>query len=338
VRNAVSNDVRSGRELEPMLRRELARHAGRNDAIEVSISDPRWRGRNGHVYRVDSPALPAAAALKLCWNWDTRRADEAGARREFEALQKVHGAMGNEGRFGVPVPYLLLQDEAGYLAQCIDGTTVDRYLLLPSETRAARVEVIRDAAAWLRRFHDAKSGSTGRVDTEDQLLDLEHVLTRSLGRRDAAVIDAMDVLRRTSDRIGMLAVPTSWAHGDFKPANVMMAGERRVGIDVAGDLVNVVAFDLAYFLNALALAPMPWSGRHLRADFECFEAAFLESYGIEPESEIDAVIAWLRMSLLLSGWAKRDGLAAGLWRRLRARDLRRICARLSQKVARAVAS
>ena len=164
------------------------------------------------------------------------------------------------------------------------------------------MELVADAGRWLRHFHDARMLNHGFLDTGLQLADYDQLLASS-GSIDPQSAAAVQLLRETAESIDAVPLARSWAHGDFKSANILTSDEGMFGIDVSGRHNGVVAFDLAMFLNDLAMFAYGWRARHLEANLPGLEAAFLTGYGIEPSGQAASAITWLRTILLVSTWS-----------------------------------
>ncbi len=303
----------------------MAGAAGDNahaEASPVVVNGPIWRGRNAVVYRVEAAILPGPAALKFCRHWATGEPDPTAARRQFDALTTVDAALGRAGPYRVPSPFLLFETEACYLAEWIDGPTVADSLVSAGTSEASRMKLVGDAGKWLRRFHDSNPLQPIRLDTARQMSDLDDKLASSALTRDPLSAEVLQLLRQTEECISQQQIPCSWAHGDFKCANLLLSANDLFGIDVSINHTDVVAFDLAQFLNDLAMMADTWRARWIGDHLTRLEDEFLLAYGA-PLDQVATVVAWVRAVLLLSTWSDLSTGIGGVIRQIPRRKAHR---------------
>lgn len=273
------------------------------------VSGPIYTGPFSEVFRFD---LSLPMALKVCHHPETGAPDPAFARRQFEELSRIHRALGDDPRYRVPRPILLIESSAVLGMEWVAGEKLSQRLRLrlPPHRIAAS---LRQAGGWLRRFHDRGPRSLGPLAAADRLAVLRQTFASRAPRLVAApwVGRGLAALERALPRVDGAAVERSWIHGDFQIDNVVLDGPAVIALDVAFSREDAAAVDAACLLNSLdrfLLLPKGW---HLLPLRRRLTAAFLSGYsgsrtrvgpgkgtglaiGLDP-----AALAWLRMHELL---------------------------------------
>ena len=272
-------------------------------AASYRVVGPTYSSGNSRIFYAEYPAFDVPLAVKFC-------RDKADARLQFEALQRIAAALAGDAGFTVPRPFGLIDGDCVVVSEWIDGRSVDRELDDWRVAPARAAETLGRCGGWLRRFHDAAAEAAAPLDTRAALERLADEFAAgapaAAGNPDIAV--AVAGLRRNAAAVAAMPLPVSWMHGDFKPANIMLAGPRTVGIDIRRQFRASVVRDQAYFLTHLDLACchprglrlLPWRGR--------LAAAFLDGYGWSRDGWPDAPLTWMRLHTMVRIWI---GLAAG---------------------------
>jgi hypothetical protein len=302
---------------------------------QLHVTGPVWRGRNAFVYKVESPWLPGTAALKACRNWTTGEPDASVARRQFSALVDVNRKLGSDGRYRVPAPYAMFEDYACYLAAWIDGISMSAALVSRRSEVSLRARIVTLAGEWLRHFHTSKDAGAGYLDVGAQLPAFAS-LPRSprVRQRRSSFNTAVTALRSAAPEIASIELSRSWAHGDYKPGNILLANNYVYAIDVAASEVNIVAFDIAQFLNDLSAIANDSRDAQLVRCLPVLESAFWNGYG-EADPGLRRVVTWLRIALLMeSHEGTRQGLYDLLRRLWRGTSRHRMIDRLTEQLTR----
>jgi Ser/Thr protein kinase RdoA (MazF antagonist) len=90
-------------------------------------------------------------------------------------------------------------------------------------------------------------------------------------------------------------------HGDAKPENFLIEGDRVVGIDIGWRFLQLPENDLAQFLTQYELSVCGFFGNMDKSRRQALEDAFLDGY----RSSIivdESILAWLRVYFLLHLW------------------------------------
>jgi hypothetical protein len=187
-----------------------------------------------------------------------------GAERQFDAMRRAHGGFATDGTLLVPRPLDYLPDGPAVVMERVPGTPLASLLrrALPwgRSRRSAEARCVQ-AGRWLARYHAATAAGGPRPLDADTKWDF---LLESLASLDRAGVEPallgrlLDALRPTAADAFARPRPVAGLHGDFTADNVLVDGERMIGIDVWGTFVNTVDHDLASFLNSLHLLRITW--------------------------------------------------------------------------------
>jgi tRNA A-37 threonylcarbamoyl transferase component Bud32 len=262
------------------VRRWLLNRLG--DAGQCIVKGPVYQRQNSHIFYAECDALPSAAAIKWCLQTYTPRPDSDSAVRQFEALRRVADAMQADPRYTVPRPYLLDRERALLAIEWIGGAPMTASMASWRCGADNAHDLMVQAGNWLRHFHQAHRLPDGPLDVEDKLRSASEYDDCALAR-DQVFAQGLADLRRSAAAAASVNLERSWIHGDFKTDNLIISGQRIVGIDVQIRHENTVVYDVAPFLNDLELSfchPMAWRPASVRArliaafvraaDRECF--------------------------------------------------------------------
>ncbi len=192
------------------------------------------------------------------------------ARHEFQTLKRLSdrldgaGHGGHQGsssggpvrRHGVPRPLHLDESGASVLMERCPGTALDhlvRTCRWGGDDVLARLDRdLRDAAAWLRSYHQ----ETRRRDRPDPYLDrlLETAaadISRSGRFRRSGARRLAERLERLRDAVGPAALRVVDRHGDFWPGNVHVSDDAVTVIDFEGARPGLDYEDVVGFLTEL---------------------------------------------------------------------------------------
>lgn len=292
-------------ELQAVVVRELGQADLRLPDL-TRVSGPVYAGPYSAIFRVD---LSCPMALKICQDPRTGAPDPAFARRQFEELSRIHQGMGDDPRYRVPRPILLIEEQAILLMEWVIGETLGRRLRARGRAPAAVALSVEQAGAWLRRFHDSGPRSQGGLPALGLLGEVRELLeVRAPGLlAEGFVQEALGTLAAAAPGLDGEAVERSWLHGDYQMENLVLAGESIVALDVAFSRQDAVVFDMAYFLNALDRFLLQPKGWHLVPFRSRLLAAFLRGYGksgAEPGPGVaPRVLHWMRIHDLLRFFA-----------------------------------
>jgi aminoglycoside phosphotransferase (APT) family kinase protein len=266
-----------------------------------------WQGivaqrDNSRVHR--ARAGNREVAIKECFAPKTRDADRALARREFAALRRVaeRAGAGNAAPLA-PLPLVLCDAHGAYAMTWVYGRPATQ-ALWSSRARDDAARIGRLAGGWLRQFHALHERPRRTPDFHDKLRTVREIATTR--GDDPLAARAARILVARADAAAAVEMPASWIHGDMKTDNLLVDGDAVAGLDLQIADDNVVAYDLAPFLNHLTL--LRWSPRGITRGAMLKEAAaaFLRAYSDESAGWV-LPVEWLRAYLLLQPIARSPG-------------------------------
>ena len=306
----------------------LALPAGANCVVR----GPLHERDNSRVFFAECAGLPSPAAIKWCALPRTLQPDGDSASRQFEALHRAADAMQSDPRYAVPRPYLLDSERALIAIEWIDGKTVTALISGWRSAAGATHRLMADAGNWLRHFHRAHPLDDGFLDVEEKLGYLSTYDTSELVR-DGVFAQGIAELKRTAAAAASISLRRSWVHGDFKTDNLIVSGQRIVGIDVQIRHENTVVYDLAPFINDLELAMYHPAGWRLAPSRARLITAFVDAYSEGAPGRVWLPLTWIRLYMMLSSWNSAHSRgSAGLRAAILGHCFRSVTARLNAQL------
>lgn len=227
--------------------------------------------------------------------------------RWANAANAAHGGL--DGSNDAAAEALAWSDmDQAILSEWIQGTTAEDRLLSSRLDDAARAQVLRRAGAWLARYHRLtlvanttfnpaflRSVSVGlRADLNNRALDVPRP---GWFRRFARYFEA------SADHLAGAPTHSAIAHGNFRPANLVIDGARATGIGFRSpNKTTTITQDVAQFLVHYAAMTVPAGamrgGRIMpHADL----AAFFDGYDLlDP---FDPVLSFMIDAKILIDWS-----------------------------------
>ena len=256
---------------------------------------------NSRLFYAESDALSSPVAIKWCLRTRTLQPDGDSAAQQFEALRRAADAMQSDARYTVPRPYLLDRERALLAIEWIDGATMTASIAAWRCGAGGAHKLVVQAGNWLRHFHRAHPLDNGSLDVAEKLRYLSEYDGCALAQ-ERVFAQGIAELRRSAAAAGSISLERSWIHGDFKTDNLIVSGQRIVGIDVQIQHENTVVYDLAPFINHLELAfchPALWRLAPARMRLI---AAFVDAYSEGKPGRVWLPLTWTRLYLMLSAW------------------------------------
>jgi len=257
--------------------------------------------------------------VKICIDDATGSPVPEMAVAEFGALARVHEAMG-AGRFSVPEPMVLREQAAEIAIEWIDGLTLRQELARRPFSVANAERLCSLAGQWLNAFHGARVLPPGALDLDDKLAQV-HAMAEARPVPDRLFRSAVEFLCEAAALAGRPRLPRSWIHGDFKPDNLMVSGDRVVGVDVHASFENVVVYDLASFLNQLSLFLCSPRFVLLRISWDRLRTVLCREYGLDADPAVRLALQWVMLFQLLDMWQSAEAASRSLPRRVGLRFL-----------------
>ena len=283
------------------IREWLSAHLALPADANCVVRGPLHERDNSRVFYAECAALPSPAAIKWCAQPRTLQPDGDSAARQFEALRRAADAMQSDPRYAVPRPYLLDSERALIAIEWIDGATVTTSISGWRSDAEAAHRFMAEAGNWLRHFHRAHPLDDGFLDVAEKLSYLTRYDTSALVG-ESVFAQGIAELKRTAAAAASISLSRSWVHGDFKTDNLIVSGQRIVGIDVQIRHENTVVYDLAPFINHLELALYHPGGWRLAPARARLITAFVDAYSEGKPGRVWLPLTWIRLYMMLSAW------------------------------------
>jgi tRNA A-37 threonylcarbamoyl transferase component Bud32 len=286
-------------------------------------------------HAVASTTTPTELAIKFCLVPDTNAPDINASEQQFSGLQRTFRALKEKNPFhSVPIPIMIIPEQGVYAMSWVNGRSLTEKL--PSLTVFSEGNRwFSNVGAWLGTFHAAGPSRNQIAVLDSRMVELERIRADPVG--DPLFLDTLALLEKKVQKIQGIDATTSWLHGDCKTDNFIINGDITCGIDICLKHENPVEYDLAQFLNNLALilrnplhTPLLLLGQRL-------EQAFLNGYESSGQKISPEYLVWLRLSLLASFWHStlknhRGTMRAWILNRMFRGAVSDICTRLSQLI------
>jgi aminoglycoside phosphotransferase (APT) family kinase protein len=234
--------------------------------------------------------------------------------RALLAMEAIFPAHGSYGAL-TPIDYIRFDGCEVLVTRRFAGDDLHRCARRTSASELPKMFL--SAGVLLRKLHDASPDATSfrSLDAERKL---RH-LSQSYGEQLLAtpiMFDAFMQLRGDASRIARTKVAWAWAHGDFKPENVLYDGRKIVVFDTKLSTRGACVYDIASFLNHVRLSGRTLGGCKVARHYRQIEAEFLAGYGVMNSAQI-AVLRWAQLYFMLCYYGRyaRRGKVAELYAR-----------------------
>lgn len=287
---------------------------GVGESSKLALTGPIYQSEQTRLYLGTLEGSARKVLVKVAVDAATGLPNVSYARRQFEILTRAAEAQVAGRALNVPRPLRLFEPEAVIVQAWIEGKGLDA-LLSDRTVGSVRVELlVRDAGKWLARYH--KAGGLEQKPFDPGLLAAE---IEAASKTSAVLARAAIQLREGRSLLAGRPMLASRLHCDFKPANVIVTNGEMFSIDFHDSEVTSVCFDLAHFLNALALDLIKGGRLTLMLRLGRLERAFLAGYASEVQPpDRTALLAFLVYDLAryLVWHAASGGLGTVVKRRL----------------------
>jgi tRNA A-37 threonylcarbamoyl transferase component Bud32 len=298
----------------------------------VQIDGPISVRDNSEIFhgRIDT-AEPLEAAIKRCLVPHTNDPDEAAAKEQFTALQRVSGALADRNeRYRVPTPLYLVPALATLAMTWVEGKSLSKNMRCAA-VFSKGAGWFENTGAWLGAFHKAGRSRRQVVNLNERLAVIDDLCVPPL--LDEAYARATVVQRKAASTLENVETEISWLHGDCKTDNFILSGTNIYGIDISLNHESPVEYDLAQFLNNLDLLLSSPKYLHLRGMRSTLEKAFMRGYQTTGPTVSYAYLNWLRLNFSIAFWhtmltGQRPGIRTWMLNRMFAK----LAARLSAKL------
>jgi hypothetical protein len=264
-------------------------------------SQQRWKIKSSPSQRLNS--LTAVASCRDCDHTIFLKKmeiidgvpAEQSAENEFNAASKLNTLFEKSPEFGVVEPL----DRIGSLLifKHITGITpVAELKVAPLDDAAS---IMRRLGLWFAKLHHA---SEKGKQTGDLAGRFESMMSWSRRQKPYPVLGkALSYLKTQLPELETASSRYCQLHGDAKPENFLIEGDRIIGIDISWRFLQFPENDLAQFLTQYELSVCGLFGTIDNSRRRILEDAFLDGYRSSIVID-EAVLAWLRIYFLLHLW------------------------------------
>ncbi len=217
------------------------------------------------------------------------------AEMEFSAASKLDTLFKKSPEYGVVEP--LERIGSLLIFEFIRGITPVTALKMSPVDEAA--SLMSRLGRWFAKLHDA---SADGKQTGDLAGRFEAMKTWSEHQKSYPEVGrALLYLKTHLPQLEPDLSRYRQLHGDAKPENFLIEGDRVVGIDIGWRFLQLPENDLAQFLTQHELSVCGFFGNIEESRHRTLEKAFLEGY--QSLTTIDeSILAWLRVYFLLHLW------------------------------------
>jgi Ser/Thr protein kinase RdoA (MazF antagonist) len=280
--------------------------AGETQISPPLVKGPIFQGELSKVFYAETASCPYPLAVKLCISHSTGLPNPSDAAEQFQALQAIAPLMPKNEPYAVPEPFKLDAANGLVAIEWIDGRTLTSCLKDVRFPIGAVLASIQRAGTWLRHYHATGTEPPGRLDAVQQQQEFAAKIAASPLRADRTFLRAYRDVEQRVQSIAKQAFPRATLHGDFKTDNLLLSGDRMVGLDIQARHKNLVLWDIVPFLNRLGLFCYSLQGLRLLRHRRAIEQRFLTGYfARELTTQESAAIAWVRLLILLQQWDDR---------------------------------
>lgn len=225
---------------------------------------------------------------------------EAGSTAtEYRALRQAARRFDLQPDLGVVEALYLSRDETFMVSRFHKAHTLWERM----HHDAPLAELFQHAGRWLSVLHSHGPAEEGQFWPKWIFDRLEQLHARGPQARPARYRPMIRTLRQQVDGLRGRVFPRPFCHGDFHPRNLLIDGDRMLGLDMADAGQKLAVYDIVDFLKSdyrfdASAEEIDAGGvrRHLRA-------ALLQGYG-QPVD--DALVTFLLRAHMLIRWLEID--------------------------------
>lgn len=256
----------------------------------MRLDDVRIATRNSTIFMGIAPSGRRIAIKRVV----SRERAELEHRSLAELFETTQGAV------HVARPICLIAEHGLVVLEWAPGRSVYDYL---RDHRVPVNEAHRVMAAsglWLRKFHAIDMGDQGEIQLTRKLKQLDQLYEDvPRGRFAKCCLGWMrSRLRSSAHEFAGRLLRQGRLHGDFKPENLLIEGDRVTAIDFGPIYRSHLWNDVAYFLVQIEWTVLRCRNLKLLFRTASLRRAFLAAYQTEFDTETAGVLAWLEREVL----------------------------------------
>jgi hypothetical protein len=249
------------------------------------------RTENSTVFKAVVPSSGRLFAVKQVASVDQ-------AELEYQSLRRLFCVLPKQARVAEPI--CLIPEHAVVVSEWIEGRSVKAWLQDSEASFDGVCKVLAAAGRWLRQFHFVQSLGEAELELQKKLAQLDDLCEAHAATpwRHALLKWMRQRLVATSRQFAGEFFRVSDLHGDFKPENLLVEGERLVGIDIGHIYRSCVWNDVAYFLVQLDWAIFSNFNLRFIVARRKLRRCFLVAYQPEGIEKAANLLPWLEQEVL----------------------------------------
>lgn len=275
------------------------------DRDQWRLEGPIYHRKHSQIFLLRHAREKAPLIVKwYCHDSDMSPAPEE-AVRQYQVMKKIHHELGDRGLFCCPKPVALLEKAAAVVMEEAAGINLRQLLARWTYTAQYKADAVALVGAWLRVFHDRYAGPDAPLDFSRKWEDIQNYLTQASSKSQSPVFvqEALHELENFPKESRPL--PTTLAHGDFKPENVLFDANKVTVLDVGMQYTDSVLLDMSQFIVGLRLSTL-WPRAIVHTpSIAYWERAFLRGY-TQDASQYRFPLEWLNLQMLIRLWLARS--------------------------------
>ncbi len=269
------------------------------------ISGPVIQSRECAIYRASASSQDLSLAIKDYHPGASRATPE----QQFSAFERCHPDMTDSSpQLKVPKVFLVNSQHRLLVMEWIEGTTLFRHLWNPVINKRFLTTQLQQVGAWLRKYHDLsqpESTKTKVIDLMKPFNQKSDDIEDSLFTHSEFFQSVFSFLQRLEEKGTVLPTMDAIVHGDFTPANILLADQKVYGLDIWGTMRRPIYHDVCRMIVYLGVAYPFYMVENLytkQALLTSKIACFVEGYGTDQLSPQSASFKISLLVELLRRW------------------------------------
>jgi len=270
-----------------------------------NITGPVIQSRECDIYLATSCASDLSLAIKDYHPGASRATPE----QQFSAFERCHPDMTDTSpQLKVPKVFLVNTQHRLLVMEWIDGTSLFHHLWNPGINKQFLTTQLQQVGAWLRKYHDLSQPEL----TKSKIIDLMKPFNQNSDDLEDSPFSQSDFfqyvfsfLQRLEGKGTVLPTMDAIVHGDFTPANILLADKRVYGLDIWGTVRRPIYHDVCRMVVYLAIAYPFYTVGNIFTKHALLTskiACFVEGYGTDRLNPKSAIFKISLLVELLRRW------------------------------------
>lgn len=288
-------------------------------ASRWNITGPVIQSRECDIYRAGASSLNLTLAIKDYHPGASRATPE----QQFSALERCHPAMTDlSPQLKVPKVFLVNAQHRLLVMEWIDGTSLLHHLWNPFNKKQLLTDRLHHVGAWLRKYHDLSQPESSQTKLKDLLKPFNKNNSNPEGfylSRSVFFQSVLEFFQGLEEEGTMLPTIDTIVHGDFTPANMLLADQKVYGLDIWGTMRRPIYHDVCRMIVYLGVAYPFYMVENLFTKQSLLTSkitCFIEGYGTDRLNPLSATFKIFLLIELLRRWrviaSRQDNLVTSV--------------------------